>query len=64
MAICAPLPYTRYRVTPTLSVEARQLKSMRELDTAAALKPVGIEGGVLSGPVVSASVLADFGSQY
>jgi hypothetical protein len=47
-----------------LSVEARQLKSIRELDTAAALKPVGIEGGVLSGPVVSASVVADFGSQY
>jgi hypothetical protein len=56
VAICAKLeqaaPWHRstlYPVTPTLSVEAVQLKSICVLDAAVAVRPLGAAGGVASG---------------
>ena len=56
VAICAkleqPAPWHRstlYPATPTLSVEAVQLKSICVLDAAVAVRPLGAAGGVASG---------------
>jgi len=50
--------YTRYPVTPTLSVDASQVKSICVLDVAVAVKFCGILGGSVSGiaRVVTGSV--------
>ena len=47
-----PAPWqrsTRYSVTPTSSVLAVHESVICELETAVALRPVGVEGGVVSG---------------
>ena len=56
VAICAklvqPAPWqrsSRYAVTPTLSVDAVQLRLIWLVETAAADRPLGAVGGVVSG---------------
>ncbi len=51
-----PLRNTLYPVTPTLSVEAVQLRFTWLLETAVAVSPAGCDGGVVS---VLAVVVAD-----
>jgi hypothetical protein len=50
-----------YPVTPTLSVEAVQLKLICELEAAVAVKPVGALGGVVSAAL---GVLAEAVLEY
>ena len=48
VAIGVPLRYTLYPVTPTLSVEAVQLKLICDEEMAVAVRLVGVEGAVVS----------------
>jgi hypothetical protein len=47
--IFVPARYTLYPVTPTLSVDAFQVRSICDEETAVATRLVGTEGGVVSG---------------
>ena len=48
VASCEPLRKILYPATPTLSVEAVQLRSIWDEDIVVAVNPVGIVGGVVS----------------
>jgi hypothetical protein len=54
----APLRYTLYPTTPTLSVELSQERFIWLVETADALKLAGADGGVVSGIVLVAVVVA------
>jgi hypothetical protein len=55
--IWAPSRNTVYPVTPTLSVEAVQVRLTCAGETAAATSPVGVLGGVLSTPAAVVKLL-------
>ena len=48
VAICVPFLYILYPAIPMLSVEAIQVRLICELEIAVAVRPVGVEGAVVS----------------
>ena len=48
VAICVPLLYTLYPVTPTLSVDAFHVRFICDVDTAVAVRLPGTLGAVVS----------------